>query len=471
MTTLKTMIRRNEIDTVIIAACDMQGRLFGKRCCADFFLSGAIHGINICSNNLIWDIELNLGRYSLAGRQTGLRDLRAVPDLTTLRLYPWFAKTALVMADLLHQDGSAVSAAPRNILKRQLARARDMGFTANMASEVEFYIFNETAEGARDKKYQDLRPLSRMPAESIHQSARYEGFLGKVRQNLNQAGVEVELARPERGQGQVEVNLKYTDALEMADRTVIYKNGIKEMAELDNLTVTFMARYRDEEPASGCHVHLSLLDLRGNNVFYADSAEHHMSPICKQFLAGLQLLAPELMCFYAPYINSYKRYGSSFVVPSLLSWGIDNRTVAFRLIGRDQSLRIENRIPGADANPYLVLAACLASGLYGVENELDLKAPPTLGCVGQMQINQTQTGQAQTCFTQANQIPANKTQHLKALPTSLMAALANFEHSATARALFGDEVIEHYAQAAKMEIDSYLTSVTDWERRRNFEQV
>lgn len=445
--TLKSMVQGGEVDTVIIAAADMQSRFFGKRCCADFFLAEAIHGINICSNNLVWDIELNVGeQYSLAGWQTGLQDLRAVPDLNTLRLYPWFEKTALVIADLFHQDGSPVSVSPRNILKRQVKKVRSMGLQAYMASEIEFYIFNETAEATRDKKYQDLLPLSRMPAESIHQSSRCEHFLAKVRRNLNNAGVDVEMTRPERGQGQVEVNLRYAGVLEMADRTAIYKNGIKEMADLDDLTVTFMSRYRTEEPSSGFHVHISLLDRDGNNIFYDDHNDYKMSVTCQHFLAGMLLLAPELMCFYAPYINSYKRYGSSFVTPRNLSWGLDNRTVAFRLIGREKAFRIENRIPGADANPYLVLAACLASGLYGIENKLTLSTPPVCGS--------------------ANEMP-----EFKKLPASLMAALTIFENSKIARDLFGEDVIEHYAKTAQNEINQFLTSVTDWERRRNFEQV
>ncbi|BAF60479.1 glutamine synthetase [Pelotomaculum thermopropionicum SI] len=444
---LKSMIDRGEIDTVIIAAADMQSRFFGKRCCADFFLSEAVHGINICSNNLIWDIELNEGgQYPLAGRRTGLPDLRAVPDMTTLRLYPWFEKTVLVMADLFHQDGTTVTIAPRNILKRQVEKAGNMGLQADMAAEIEFYIFNETAETARDKRYRELLPLSRMPAESIHQSSRYEHFLGKVRRYLNGAGVEVELARPERGRGQAEVNLRYTGALEMADRTAIYKNGIKEMADLEKLAVTFMAKYKTEEPASGFHVHLSLRDQKGNNIFYDENDEHGMSATCKHFLAGMITLAPELMCFYAPYINSYKRYGSTFGAPRNLSWGFDNRTLSFRVIGRGKSFRIENRIPGADANPYLVLAACLASGLYGIENETALPSPPVRGSAYEMR-------------------------ELRVLPASLMDALADFENSETARALFGREVIDHYALAAKQEIECFLKSVTDWERRRNFEQV
>ncbi|MCL6611577.1 MAG: glutamine synthetase family protein [Peptococcaceae bacterium] len=447
ISTLKSMADRGEIDTVIIAAADMQARLFGKRCCADFFLSEAVHGINICSNNLIWDIELNEGgQYPLAGRQTGLPDLRAVPDMTTLRIYPWFEKTAMVMADLFHQDGTPVSAAPRNILKRRVEKAGKMGLQADMASEIEFYIFNETAETARDKNYRDLLPLSRMPAESIRQLSRYEHFLGKVRRNLNRAGVEVELARPERGRGQAEVNLRYAGALEMADRTAIYKNGIKEMADLEKLAVTFMAKYRTGEPASGFHVHMSLRDQKGDNIFYDPDDDHGMSPACKHFLAGMIMLAPELMCFYAPYINSYKRYGSTFGAPRNLSWGFDNRTLSFRLIGRGKSFRIENRIPGADANPYLVLAACLASGLYGIEHRMNLPFPPVRGSAYEMK-------------------------DLRALPASLMDALKDFENSEIARELFGREVIDHYARAARYEIENFLASVTDWERRRNFEQV
>ena len=447
LTTLEKMVHSRAIETVIIAGIDRQGRFFGKRCTAEFFLTTAINGINICSLNLEWDIELSIGQNSKHQHwDRTLSDIKLIPDLATLRIYPWFEKTALVIADLSDQAGTPIPFAPRNILKQQVAKVQSLGYEVQAAFELEFYLFKETIHSASEKNYRNLNPTTRTVAESMYLSSCDEWFLSKVRRYLGQAGVEVECTKVERGLSQMELNLQYAEALEMADRTAIYKNGLKEMAYLDQLMVTFMARYKDEEPASSAHIHLSLWDEKKRNVLWDEHAEYQMSAVGKNFLAGMLRLTPDLMCFYAPYINSYKRYGSTVGAPSHQSWGLDNRHLAYRVIGGPEAFRIENRLPGADVNPYLALAACIAAGLYGIEHRLDLLEPPLL-------------------------IKEPSDRKLIKLPSSLMEAVQDLEKSVVARDLFGNEVIEQYAAAIRDEIDGFMMAVTDWERRRYFEQI
>ncbi len=446
--TLKKMIKENEITTIIIAAADMQGRLFGKRCSAKYFLEEALKGVHTCTVNLIWDIEQNLGEnYIFSNWDTGFQDIKAIPDLSTMRIYPWFEKTAIVLADLYLEEGGEVTLGPRNMLRRQIDKAKALGFEAKMASELEFYMLNETADSAREKGYANLTALSHNSADySIYRSSCDEWILGKMRHLLDDAGLEVECTKAEWGHGQVELNLMYTETMEMADRTVIMKNGIKEIAFLNNIMVTFMAKYETEVTGSSFHLHASLWNEKGENVLADTSDAYGLSEVGKNFLGGMMQLAPELMCFYAPYVNSYKRLADTAGAPNTLSWGFDNRTLSFRVVGSGPSKRVENRIPGADGNPYLVLAATLASGLYGIEKKIALPGPPVL--------------------KNASAMPG-----ITKLPRNLMEAVTLFENSKTVRELFGDDVVDHYTIATRNEIDDFFKHVTDWEKRRYLEQI
>ncbi len=448
LATLEKMIGNGEITTIIIAAADMQGRLFGKRCTGKYFLEEAVKGIHTCTVNLIWDIEQNLGEnYAFSNWDTGFHDIRAIPDLNTIRLYPWFEKTAIVLADLYLEEGGEVTIGPRNLLRRQIEKAKQMGFQAKMASELEIYMLRETVDSAREKGYANLKPLSFHSSDySVYRSSCDEWFLGKLRHYLDAAGLEVECTKPEWGHGQTELNLIYTEAMEMADRTAIMKNGIKEIAFLNDIMVTFMAKYETDVTGSSFHLHISLWDEKGNNVLYDGQDEYGMSELCKHFLGGMMELAPDFMCFYAPYINSYKRLADTAGAPNTLSWGFDNRTLSFRVIGSGPSKRVENRIPGADGNPYLVLAASLASGLYGIEKKIDLAGPPVLK-------------------------NASATPGIERLPANLMEAVKLFNNSKIVRELLGDDVVDHYTIATQNEIDDFFKHVTDWEKRRYLEQI
>ncbi len=445
---LQELINRGEIDTVIIAAVDMQGKLFGKRVPAHYFLEIAQEGVHTCTINLIWDVSLNFAsNYKFSNWNTGLHDMKAVPDLSTLRRCPWSDKTVLVLSDLYNEDNSPVEVAPRNMLKKQLEKARQMGFKVFAASEIEFYLFKETSDSVREKSFANLKPLFDYPIDySLYRLTVDDWFLGQVVRNLEAAGVPVEALKGEWGMGQIELNLRYCEALEMADRTAVYKNGIKEMAALNNLMATFMAKPHSNDSGSSCHTHISLWDLDGKeNLFWNADNEYQLSDTGRYFLGGMMSHAPEFMIFYAHYINSYKRLANTAGAPNTLTWGFDNRTVGFRCAGHGKGRRIENRIPGADANLYLVLTACLASGLYGIENKIDVPAPIL--------------GDAYT-------MPG-----IVRLPSNLTEAASLLENSKIAGKLIGESAIEHYLIATKNEIADYFSEVTDWERRKYFEFI
>ncbi|WP_366924218.1 glutamine synthetase family protein [Metallumcola ferriviriculae] len=443
------LVRIGEIDTVIVAAVDMQGKLFGKRIPAGYFIEEAKNGIHTCSINMIWDVELDIGdNFEFSNWDTGFQDMKAVPDLSTMRLCPWCDKTVLVLADLHNAEGDTIlEIAPRNILKKQLEKAKQMGYQSFAASEIEFYIFRETPDSIREKSFANLKPLFGYPDDySIYRLTVDDWFLSQLVRNLEAAAIPVEALKGEWGMGQIELNLRYSEALEMADRTAIYKNGIKEMAVLNELMATFMARPHTNDSGSSCHTHFSFWDKDGKqNLFWDPEDEYQLSTVGRHFLGGIMALAPEFMIFYAPYINSYKRLKDTAGAPNTLTWGFDNRTVSIRCAGKEGGRRIENRIPGADANLYLVLAAMLASGLYGIEEKIDIPNP-----------------YLNNAYADPN---------VKKLPSNLVEAVSLLEKSELAPKLMGEAVINHYLTAAKNEINRFFSSVTDWERKKYFEFI
>jgi glutamine synthetase len=439
---LRDWVSENLVDTVIVAGIDLQGRLYGKRCAADVFLRQNAEGIRTCDCNFGWDLErMLIPNLTFTGWHTGYGDMVAAPDWETLRMYPWFPKTALVICDTLMPDGNPVPIAPMSILRKQIARAGELGFTVKAASELEFFLFRETPRTSRQKDYDGLEPVSDFIGDyCIYRSSLDEWLIGDIRRFMGQANVEIECSKAEWGRGQHEINLVFADAMDMAARHAIFKQGVREMAAMKGAQATFMAKWNSDHSSSGCHVHMSLW-RDGKPAFAGDA----MPDVMRHFLGGMMALARDLQLFYSPTINSYKRYGDLTFAPSTISWGGDNRTVAFRSCGHGASARLENRIPGADVNPYLAYAAMLASGIYGIENKIE----PVGECV-------TGNGYASDC---------------PRLHRNLIEAVQAFKSSDIARQLFGNGVVEHYAAVAQWEIDEFMNYVTDWERRRYFEQI
>ena len=446
---LLTLIDRGALETVVLAEIDHIGRLFGKRAEARAFAAAPDEGMLTCSVNYAWDVRQEFAPgIEYAGWHTGYHDMWGRPDWATARVVPWAEKTALVLCDTCTEAGAEIAVAPRTILRRQLERARALGFRCEMASELEFHVYAEPLEVVRRKHYRDLEPS--VPAcqdYSILLQSPDEPFLAAVRRALTDAGVPVEGSKGEYGWGQTEVNLAHAEAMESADRHVLYKLGVKELAREHGRSVTFMALPHAAGPEAGssCHVHLSLWDEAGRNAF-ADAADPSQSaPLMRHFLGGLMHCIPDLMPLYAPFINSYKRLRAEDFSPCTNAWGFDNRSVAFRMVGHGPSRRLENRVPGADVNPYLAYAAMIGSGLYGIEHELE----PGLFAAG--------------C---ARTMP-----EAQALPGNLPAALARFVASDLAAEILGGEVVRHLTRFAELEIDSYFSTVTDWERETYFEQA
>lgn len=441
------LVDNGQIETVIIAGVDMQGRLFGKRVPAKQFLDFADSGIHTCALNYSWDISLEFVDIDFCNWNTGMHDIRIEPDLSTLRLYPWSPKTALVLTYSYNKDGSEVTISPRNLLRKQIEKLNDMGMKAFAASEYEFYVYKESSESAKEKDYKNLVPLSSYPIDySLYRLTLDDWFLSKITSYLEEAGIEIESLKGEWGNGQIELNVKYSEILEMADRSAIYKTGVKEIAALNDLMVTFMAKPSSDTNGSSGHTHISLWDKEGKeNLFYDSSKEYKLTETGRYFLGGMIALAPEMMLFYAPYINSYKRLTSTEGAPNTQSWGLDNRSTSFRLDGDGKSCRIENRIPGADVNHYLVFSAMLASGMHGIKNKIDIPEHVT----GNASIQE----------------------NLNRLPKNLMEAVEKFENSDVAKEFFGEDVVKHYLTMAKYEITEFLNYVTDWEKKKYFEFI
>ena len=446
--TLRDLVQDGVIDTVLVAFPDVQGRLMGKRVTGHYFLDHVEHdGIHACAYLLTVDVDMEpLPGFRLASWNTGYQDLHALPDLSTLRRIPWLEKTALVLCDLISEAGEPVEESPRRILRRQLERARAKGLLPMMASELEFYLFKDSFDSARQKGYHDLIPFgSYLEDYHILQTTKEEPVIRAIRNGMEGAGIPVEFSKGEWGAGQEEINLRYAEAVEMADRHVIYKNGVKEIAHLKGHAITFMAKYEAKQAGSSFHLHTSLWDPAGQRNLFAQQGAQPGSELFQQFLAGQLALAREFSLCYAPYVNSYKRYQAGSFAPTRIAWGWDNRTCGFRVCGHGNALRVENRIPGADANPYLAFAATIAAGLYGIEQKLSL--PPM--CEGN----------------------AYESTSIPQVPRTLREAIGEFEKSQVAREAFGEKVVEHYLHMARLDQEAYDRAVTCWELARNFERI
>ena len=449
--TLRRMVADGQIDTVLSTFPDMQGRLMGKRLTARFFLDHvARDGSHACSYLLGTDVEMNtLPGFTLTNWRTGYHDFQVRPDLRTLRLAPWLEKTAIVLGDVYADDGQPVEEAPRRILQRQVERLASLGYTAKVAPELEFYLFKETYESAREKRYADLRPFGTY-IEDYHilQTTKEEGVVRQIRNAMEAAGIPVEGSKGEWGFGQEELNLEYAEPVEMADRHVLYKHGAKEIALLNGAALTFMAKWNTDQAGSSFHLHSSLWDAQGRAVFWDERQPLGMSETFQRYLAGQLAYTHELMYFYAPFVNSYKRYREGTFAPIRLVWGHDNRTCGFRVIGEHGSLRVENRVPGADANPYLAFAATIAAGIAGIERQLELP--------------EMFTGDA---------YEADLYRPVPRVPGALYEAIHLFENSQLAREAFGERIVAHYLNAARQEQAAYDRAVTNWELDRYFERI
>lgn len=445
MEELRLLVESGEVDTVLLAICDMQGRLQGKRVDAEFFLDDVADGIaEGCSYLLATDVEMSTAEgFELTSWAKGYQDVVFRPDLSTLRFIPWHDSTVFVMADVSDEHGTPVDIAPRQLLEAQEARLAQRNWTALAGTELEFIVFNDTYEDAWRSGYRSLSPANLYNVDySLQGTSRVEPLLQRIRRSMRGAGMVVESAKGECNFGQHEIAFKYDEIVAKADEHSLFKLGAKEIAAQEGCSLTFMAKF-DHRPGNSCHIHLSLRDEAGKAVF-SDPDGHGMSPVFKHFLAGTLATARELSMFLAPNINSYKRFVAGSFAPTALLWGLDNRTCAFRVVGHGPSLRFECRIPGGDVNPYLAIAALIAGGLHGVENELELRAP----FVG-------------------NAYEADAPR----VPTSLAEAVGLFDQSAVARSAFSDEVVDHYVNAARVEVAAYSAAVTDWERFRGFERL
>ncbi len=447
---LRRGIEAGEIETVITALPDLYGRLVGKRIVGEFFLDEVVSGgMHVCDYLLACDMEMDpTPGYAFTSWETGYGDLHAVPDLGTLRRAAWLERTALVLCDA--EAGGPVPVAPRSILKRQLERASSLGFVPKMGSELEFFLFDEGYRGAREKGYRGLA-TSQDYIEDYHllSGTMAEHVIGAIRRDVHASAIPVEFSKGEWGPGQHEINLRYAEALEMADRHVVYKLAAKEIAHRAGQALTFMAKWDAELAGNSLHVHASLWSPAGQAAFAGAEplagTPATCSPTFRAFLGGLLAHARELAFFFAPTVNSYKRFQPGTFAPTGIAWSWDNRTAGFRVVGQGAGLRVECRIPGADANPYLVYAALLAAGLDGIENDLD-PGPVFEGNV-------------------------YEAQDLPQVPASLEEAIALLEGSAFVRKSFGDDVTNHLLHFARTEAAGFRGAVTDWERARYFERV
>ena len=447
---LRDLATKGTIDTVLVVFTDLYGRFLGKRFDAEFFLDQvAGHGTHGCDYLLTVDMEMEpVPGYSYANWARGYGDFHLAPDLTTLRMASWLPATAMVLCDVTDETtGALVPYAPRTLLRRAVERAQSMGYTPFAASELEYYLFRDSYRKANRKGYAGLEPAG-WYIEDYHvlQGAREEEFHGAARRHLKRSGVPVENSKGEWGLGQHELNVRYAGALTMADRHAVFKQCLKEVAEVQGVSVSFMAKYDEAHAGSGCHIHLSLFQ-DGSNVFAGEEqlGPIHCSEVFAWFLAGWMHHLPEMMVFYAPTVNSYKRYRSGSWAPTRVAWSHDNRTAGYRVVGHGQSLRIETRVPGADCNPYLAFAAALHSGLDGIEKRME--PPPVFD---------------------GDVYAAENVPHV---PKTLHEALALFRGSPFARDILGEAVVDHYAHFFAVEQAAFDNAVTDWERRRYFERI
>jgi glutamine synthetase len=442
---LAALVGSGRVDTVLAVVPDGFGRLMGKRLVARFFLdSAARQGLHACIYLFTVDMDMEpLPGFALTSWERGYGDMTLVPDLSTLRLIPWLPQTALVFCDAYAEDGAPIEAAPRWILRRQVERAAVLGYVVKTAAELELYCFRESFAEARARRYHGLTPVSDY-VEDYHilQTSREEPLIRAIRNGMEGADVPVECSKGEWGKGQEEINLRYAEALEMADRAALFKHGAKEIADQHGRSATFMAKYDMGAAGSSFHVHSSLWNRTGVRPLFSGGPK---APIFGAWLGGQLAAARELALFYAPSVNAYKRYQAGSFAPTRIAAGVDNRTCGFRLCGSGASFRVENRIPGADANPYLAFAATIAAGLHGVRSKL--KAP------------RLYTGNAYEDTT------------LPQVPKTLREAIAALEGSRIAAEAFGPGVVAHYLHAARQEQQALDAAVTDWELMRNFERI
>jgi glutamine synthetase len=442
---LHTLVDEGRVDTVLLALPDMQGRLQGKRLSAEYFFDEVLHhGAEACNYLLAVDVDMNtVDGYAISSWDRGYGDFVLKPDLSTLRLAPWHEATAMLLADVNWEGGGPVPPAPRHVLRRQLDRLAERGLVAYAGTELEFMVFRDSYETAWRNGYRDLQPTNDYNVDySLLGTARVEPLLRRIRNSMTGAGLYVESAKGECNLGQHEIAFRYADALTTCDNHTIYKTGAKEIAAAESMSLTFMAKY-DQREGNSCHIHLSVRSQDGEPVMAGDRP-HGFSPLMEHFLAGQLACLRELTLLFAPNINSYKRFQEGSFAPTAVAWGPDNRTCAMRVVGHGLGLRVENRVPGGDVNPYLAIAGMIAAGLYGIERELPLE-PEFSG----------------------NAYHADKPR----VPTTLDEAARLFAESKVAQAALGEDVVEHYLNAARIEIEAYQSAVTDWERFRGFERL
>ncbi len=442
---LRKQVAAGEIDTVVVAITDSLGRLQGKRCGARSFLEDVLgHGAEGCNYLLSVDVEMNtIDGYAMSSWENGYGDMVMRPDVSTLRLVPWLPGTAMVQCDILWPDGNPVTQSPRQILRAQIERLEALGYRAHIGTELEFIMFDDTYEEAWKRNYEGLTPSTRYNIDySLLATAKLEPVIRSIRTGMEKAGLIVESSKGECNFGQQEITFRYAEALKACDNHAFYKNGAKEIAAQQGKSITFMAKYNERE-GNSCHIHFSLTDLDGNPVLAGDG-EHGFSPVMEHFIAGQLAALKEMAYFVAPNINSYKRFVEGSFAPTAIAWGLDNRSCALRVVGHGAGLRVENRVGGGDVNPYLAAAALIAAAIHGIENELPLE-PVTQGS--------------------AYQSDADR------IPTTLRDSRELLAGSEIARKSFGDEVVDHYAHAAAVELKAYDSAVTDWERKRVFERL
>ena len=438
---LRDATREGTVDTVLLALVDMQGRLQGKRMTASFFLDDVVdNAAEGCNYLLAVDVEMNtVDGFEMSSWERGYGDFVLKPDIATLRRVPWLPATALCMADLAWEAGGDVVASPRQILKRQLDRLAERGWMANVGTELEFIVFRDTYEQAWHKGYRDLEPANLYNVDySLLGTARVEPLIRRIRNSMAGAGMTVEDSKGECNLGQHEINFRYGDALTTADNHAIYKNGAKEIAAQEGMAITFIAKF-DEREGSSCHIHCSLARDDGTPLFADDQQ------LFDRFVAGQLACMREMSLMYAPNVNSYKRFQPGSFAPTAVAWGRDNRTCPLRVVGHGPGLRVENRMPGADVNPYLAIAAMIAAGLHGIDSELELEPE-----------------------YEGNAYVATDRDHV---PPNLREARDLFAGSAVAREAFGQDVVDHYLNAARVELAAFDAAVTDWERFRGFERL
>jgi len=443
---LKSLVSAGEIDTVIVAFTDIQGRLVGKRVSARLFVEDIMgHGAECCNYLLTVDVENNtIGGYAFSGWEHGYSDMAMIPDMSTLRLVPWLPGCAMVIADLQTTDHKPVGPSPRAILRKQIDRLSAKKLVPYVGTELEFIVFDETYRGAWAKGYDNLKPSTDYNVDyDLLASTRVEPMLRDIRNKMDAAGMYCEGVKGECNLGQQEIAFRYATALTTCDNHSIYKSGAKMIADEHGKAITFMAKYNERE-GNSCHIHISLRSAEGDAVFADDKQEHGMSKMFQQFLAGQISLMREFTLLFAPNINSYKRYVAGSFAPTAVAWGLDNRTLSLRVVGHGHGMRVEHRVPGGDVNQYLAVAGLIAAGLYGIENQLELE-PMTVG----------------------NAYEADKPH----VPATLREAADLFDKSEAARKIFGDDVVDHLVHGARVEVAAYDAAITDWERVRGFERL